>query len=251
MAQPRDCRPRIIIALDVETGEQALDLVRELDEARLFKVGLELFTAEGPRLLRDILSLGKDIFLDLKLHDIPNTVAEAARIGVRHGASMMTIHASGGREMMSRAAEAAVLESEKNGSPKPALLGVTILTSLRNEELREIGMVADTGAQVLRLAALARESNMDGVVCSAREIELVRKEVGPGFLIVTPGIRPVWAAAQDQKRIMTPAEAMAKGADYLVVGRPVTRADSPREAFLKIVEELKAGGDGSYGEDGA
>ena len=251
MEQHRNYRHRIIIALDVETGERALGLVRELDQARIFKVGLELFTAEGPSLLRDIRALGKDIFLDLKLHDIPNTVAEATRIGVRHGASMMTIHASGGQEMMSRAAEAAILESEKGGRPKPALLGVTILTSLRDEELRQIGMAADTEAQVLRLAALAKRARMDGVVCSAREIEIVRKEVGTDFLIVTPGIRPAWAAAQDQKRIMTPAEAMAMGADYLVVGRPVTRADSPREAFLRVVEELEAGGYGPHGKDGS
>jgi len=251
VAQERDYRRKIIIALDVETGERALALVRELGEARIFKVGLELFTAEGPGLLKNIRDLGKEVFLDLKLHDIPNTVAEATRIGARHGASMMTIHASGGQEMMSRAAEAALVESGKSRLPKPVLLGVTILTSLKSEELRQIGMVADTGAQVVRLAALTKRAKLDGVVCSAQEIEIVRKEVGPGFLIVTPGIRPAWASAQDQKRIMTPAEAMEKGSNYLVIGRPVTRAASPREAFLRIVEELEAGGYGSHGEDGA
>ncbi len=229
---------RIIIALDVETGEQALALVRELDRASLYKVGLELFTAEGPALLQEIRALDKGVFLDLKLHDIPNTVGEAARIGVRHGARMMTIHASGGGEMMARAAAAAGEEADKRGIEKPALLGVTILTSLKNEDLASIGMVPDTTAQVARLAALAKNSGMDGVVCSAREIEIVRREAGPDFLIVTPGIRPAWAAAQDQKRIMTPAEAVEKGSDYLVVGRPITRAASPREAFAKIVAEL-------------
>jgi len=230
---------RIIIALDVETRAQALALVRELADARVFKVGLELFTAEGPELLKDIQALGKDVFLDLKLHDIPNTVAEAARIGVRHGAYMMTIHTSGGEEMMAKAAQVARAEAEKRGTRKPILLGVTILTSLKNEELAAIGMVSDTAAQVGRLAKLAKKAGMDGVVCSAQEIELVRKDVGPEFLIVTPGIRPAWAAAQDQKRVMTPAEAVAKGSDYLVIGRPITQAPSPREAFAKIVAELK------------
>lgn len=240
MTRPDDPAARIIIALDVENRDQALALVRTLPATRVFKVGLELFTAEGPRLLQDVQALGKDVFLDLKLHDIPNTVAEAARIGVRLGARMMTIHASGGEEMMARAAEVAGTEAEKRGVTKPLLLGVTILTSLKNEILASIGMVADTGAQVLRLAALARKAGLDGVVCSAQEIEIVRRETGAGFLIVTPGIRPAWAAAQDQKRIMTPAEAIAKGADYLVVGRPVTQAASPREAFQKIVDELAA-----------
>jgi orotidine-5'-phosphate decarboxylase len=230
---------RIIIALDVENKEKGLELVRELAEAGIFKVGLELFTAEGPALLKEIRALGKKIFLDLKLHDIPNTVAEAVRVGVRHGAHMMTIHTSGGPEMMAKAAEVARTESEKRRVEKPLLLGVTILTSLKNEELGSIGMVPDTSAQVQRLAALAKKAGMDGIVCSAQEIELVRKEVGPDCLIVTPGIRPAWAAAQDQKRIMTPAEAVKKGSDYLVIGRPITQASSPREAFLKIVEELK------------
>lgn len=241
MTHPADFKKRIIIALDVETKDRGLALVRELADAQVFKVGLELFTAEGPLLLREIQALGKGVFLDLKLHDIPNTVAEATRIGVRHGAFMMTIHTSGGPEMMAKAAEVARAESEKLRTHKPILLGVTVLTSLKGEELGAIGMIPDTAAQVLRLAALAKKAGLDGVVCSAQEIEIVRKEVGPGFLIVTPGIRPAWAAAQDQKRIMTPAEAIRKGSDYLVVGRPITQAASPREAFLKIVEELDYG----------
>jgi len=241
MTHQRDLRKRIIIALDVETKDQGLALVRELRDAQVFKVGLELFTAEGPPLLREIRALGKDVFLDLKLHDIPNTVGEAARIGVRHGAFMMTLHASGGREMMARAAEAARAEATKRGTVNPLLLGVTVLTSLKGDDLAAIGMAADTAAQVVRLAALAKQAGLNGVVCSAQEIEIVRKEVGPDFLIVTPGIRPAWAAAQDQKRIMTPAEAVRKGSDYLVVGRPITQAASPHEAFLKIVDELKYG----------
>ncbi|MCX6561863.1 MAG: orotidine-5'-phosphate decarboxylase [Candidatus Aminicenantes bacterium] len=229
---------RIITALDVESKAQALALVRDLDEAVLFKVGLELFTAEGPALLREIKALGKGVFLDLKLHDIPNTVGEAARIGVRLGAKMMTIHTSGGSEMMTRATATAGEEAAKLGTDKPILLGVTILTSLKNDDLAAIGMTPDTSGQVLRLAALAKASGMTGVVCSAQEIEIVRKEVGPDFLIVTPGIRPAGSTAQDQKRIMTPALAVSKGSDYLVVGRPITQAASPREAFAKIVAEL-------------
>ena len=229
---------RIITALDVESREPALALIRQLGQARVFKVGLELFTAEGPNLLRDIRALGKEVFLDLKMHDIPNTVGEAVRIGVRHGAFMMTIHASGGLEMMSRAAETARAESGKQGTPKPLLLGVTILTSLKNDDLETIGMAADTAAQVRRLAGLARRAGLDGIVCSAREIEIVWAEIGPEMLIVTPGIRPAGADVQDQKRVMTPSEAVAKGADYLVIGRPITRAASPGAAFEAIVAGL-------------
>jgi orotidine-5'-phosphate decarboxylase len=223
----------------VENKVKALALVRELRDARVFKVGLELFTAEGPPLLKAIRELGKSVFLDMKLHDIPNTVAEAVRIGVRLGAAMMTIHASGGEEMMRKAAEAATAESEKLRAARPLLLGVTVLTSLKSDDLQAIGMSPDTAGQVLRLAGLAKQSGMDGIVCSAQEIEIVRRELGTGFVIVTPGIRPAWAAAHDQKRIMTPSHAIKKGSDYLVVGRPVTQAASPQEAFLKILEEIE------------
>lgn len=239
MPSSQDLRNRVIIALDVENKEKALALVRELRDARVFKVGLELFTAEGPALVKAIRELGKSVFLDMKLHDIPNTVAEAVRIGVRLGAAMMTIHASGGEEMMRKAAEAATAESEKLHGAKPILLGVTVLTSLKSDDLQSIGMAPDTAGQVLRLAGLAKQSGMGGVVCSAQEIEIVRRELGTDFCIVTPGIRPAGAAAHDQKRIMTPSQAIKKGSDYLVVGRPVTQAVSPQEAFLKIVREIE------------
>jgi orotidine-5'-phosphate decarboxylase len=229
---------RIITALDVESRAPALALVRQLDKARIFKVGLELFTAEGPDLLRDIKALGKEVFLDLKMHDIPNTVSEAVRGGVRHGAFMMTVHASGGLEMMSKAVETARIESGKRNAPKPLLLGVTILTSLKNDDLQAIGMEADAASQVRRLAGLARDAGLDGIVCAAPEIEIVRAVIGPEMMIVTPGIRPAGADVQDQKRVMTPAEALAKGADYLVIGRPITRAASPAEAFAAIVAGL-------------
>jgi orotidine-5'-phosphate decarboxylase len=151
---------------------------------------------------------------------------------------MMTIHTSGGREMMAKAAEAARAESERRGTVKPILLGVTILTSLKSEDLGMIGMAADAAGQVRRLAGLARKAGMDGIVCSAQEIEIVRAEVGPEMLIVTPGIRPAGADVQDQKRVMTPALAVAKGSDYLVIGRPITQAASPAAAFEAIVAEL-------------
>jgi orotidine-5'-phosphate decarboxylase len=229
---------RIIIALDVPTKEEGIALVSRLKDARTFKVGLELFTAEGPALFRKLKALRKDIFLDLKLHDIPNTVAGAVRSAFKHGVQMMTIHASGGREMMAKAAEAARTAAEGGKNPKPILLGVTVLTSLKGPDLEEVGLTSDVASQVLRLAGLAKAAGLDGVVCSPQEIEVLRREYGRELVIVTPGIRPVWAAAQDQKRIMTPAEAVAKGADYLVIGRPITGASSPNEAFLRVVGEL-------------
>ena len=229
---------RIIIALDVPTKEEAIALVSRLKDARTFKVGLELFTAEGPALFRKLKALRKAIFLDLKLHDIPNTVAGAVRSAFKHGVQMMTLHTSGGREMMAKAAEVARERAAETGRPKPILLGVTVLTSLKGADLEEVGQPSDVAGQVLRLAGLAKAAGLDGVVCSPQEIEVLRKEYGRELVIVTPGIRPVWAAAQDQKRIMTPAEAVAKGADYLVIGRPITGAPSPNEAFLRIVEEL-------------
>lgn len=230
---------RVIIALDVKNKEEALTLVSRLREASIFKIGLELFTAEGPALFKKLRVLRKSVFLDLKLHDIPNTVAGAVRSAVRLGVEMMTIHASGGGEMMARAVEAASGEAERVRMPRPILLGVTVLTSLKSGDLREIGFPPDAAGQVLRLAGLARTAGLDGVVCSPQEIELIKKEFGRDFLVVTPGIRPLWAAAQDQKRIMTPGEAVERGADYLVIGRPVTGDPSPADAFAKIVEELE------------
>lgn len=235
MTDKKDLAKKIIVALDVGTKKEALSLIKNLKGVEIFKVGLKLFTAEGPPLLGEIKALGKKVFLDLKLHDIPNTVGEAVKSAIKHGVHMMTLHSSGGREMMEKAVESASKEAKK--ADKPLLLAVTILTSLRNEQLDEIGMVSDTISQVFRLSHLAREAGVNGVVCSPQEIEIVKKEFGKDFLVVAPGIRPSWAAAQDQKRIMTPALAIQKGADYLVIGRPITEAPSPQEAFLKILDE--------------
>lgn len=238
MACNSDITQKIIVALDVDNKTKALDLISQLPEIATFKIGLKLFTAEGPSLLEEISRLRKGVFLDLKLHDIPNTVAGAVKMGVRHGASMMTLHTSGGEEMMVRAVEAAHIASQEGNTPKPLLMGVTVLTSLKDQQLKEIGMTLNAAEQVLHLARIARRAGLDGVVCSPLEIELIKKEFGNDLLIVTPGIRPTWAAAQDQKRIMTPSQAVEKGADYLVIGRPIIAAPSPQAAFEKIRQEL-------------
>ncbi len=236
----QDIKEKIIIALDVKNQSEARKILESLPEARIFKVGLELFTAEGPAMIELVRNYGRQVFLDLKLHDIPNTVAGAVRAALRPGVSMLTLHTSGGKEMMSRAIESAREESEKSNLDLPLLLGVTVLTSLKDKDLEEIGFSSGSQAQVLRLARLAWQAGLKGVVCSPQEIELLRTELGPELKIITPGIRPAWAEAQDQKRIMTPAEALIKGADYMVIGRPITQAVSPAEAFARIVEELEA-----------
>ena len=236
---------KIIIALDVKNKEEARKVLDSLPEARVFKVGLELFTAEGPGMIDLVKSYGKEVFLDLKLHDIPNTVAGAVRAAVKHGVSMLTLHTSGGREMMKKAVETARETAEKENKPLPLLLGVTVLTSLKDDDLKEIGFSAGTREQVLRLARLATEAGIEGLVCSPQEIDLLRAELGQEIKIITPGIRPAWAEAQDQKRIMTPAEAIKKGADFLVIGRPITQAQPPAEAFARVVRELEAAVNGT------
>jgi orotidine-5'-phosphate decarboxylase len=200
----------------------------------MFKVGGQLFTAEGPRAVRKLADLGFDIFLDLKFHDIPNTVAHAVAAAVRlPRVRLMTLHASGGLAVMRAAREAA--GSKKN---RPALLGVTILTSFEAATLREIGMEGSLGSQVVALARLAKTAGLDGVVCSALEAPAVRRELGPEFKILVPGVRPATAATNDQSRVATPGDAVRAGADYLVVGRPITAAANPRAAALEIVAEI-------------
>lgn len=242
----KEARESIIFALDVGSFKEALALVDELhDHVGFFKVGLQLFISEGPDILKSLKERGRRILLDLKLHDIPNTVAGAVESAVRHGVSMMTLHVSGSMEMMMRARESAEKTSAELGIRRPLLLGVTLLTSIKEEQMKEIGFKAtDPIHQVTRLANLAKDSGMDGIVCSAGEIDIIEKEFGTpeNFLFVTPGIRPEWAPAQDQKRITTPTDAILDGADYLVIGRPIRKPPeeigSPVEAAIRIAKEI-------------
>ena len=212
-------------------------LARRLSGAAgLFKVGSQLFTSEGPRAIEKLSALGYEIFLDLKFHDIPNTVAHAVAAASRfNSVRFMTVHASGGLEMMRAARDAA-----GRGSRRPRLLGVTILTSLDSAALRRIGMGGPPRTRAVGLARLAKEAGLDGAVASAHEIRAIRKACGPKFLIVVPGIRPKSAAADDQSRVATAGDAIRAGADYLVVGRPITAASEPRDAALRIHAEIQA-----------
>ncbi len=202
------------------------------------KVGKELFTALGPGAVLEITGGRIPLFLDLKFHDIPNTVAGAVGSAVKMKPYMLNVHAAGGRAMMRAAADAAGEAAAKTGLQKPLVLGVTVLTSLDDGDLRDTGIPDPALDQVKRLAALTQESGLDGVVCSGREIETLRAQCGPDFKLVVPGIRPVWASADDQKRVLTPADAVSRGADYLVIGRPITGAADPAEAAGRIRDEL-------------
>ena len=226
---------RIIVALDYEDRLQALQLVDQLDPQRCrLKVGKEMFTRFGPGFVQALQGRGFEVFLDLKFHDIPNTVAKAVAAAADLGVWMVNVHASGGRNMM----ETTVRELERFGDERPLLIGVTVLTSLTDEDLAEIGWKESPEEAASRLAKLANESGLDGVVCSAREADTLRQQCGSDFTLVTPGIRPAFAAQGDQKRIMTPSDAVAAGSDYLVIGRPITAADEPMDALRRIEEEL-------------
>jgi orotidine-5'-phosphate decarboxylase len=231
-------REKLIVALDFPNWEDAEKMVESLPEVSLFKVGLELYLASSGQAVRRLRELGKEVFLDLKFHDIPNTVAQACRQAASEGAFIFNVHASGGREMMRQAVLSAQEEATKQKLKKPLLLAVTVLTSLDDQDLSEIGF-AGTKAAVGRLALLAKEAGIDGVVASPQEIKLIRELCGPDFKIVCPGVRPQWASLGDQKRVLTPEEAVAAGADFLVIGRPITKAKSPNEAALKIMEEIE------------
>lgn len=234
-------KDRIILALDVGSISEAESLVGELKEyVGVYKVGKELFTSEGPAVVRLINEKGGKVFLDLKYHDIPNTVSKAAVAASKLGVYMMTLHASGGSEMMRACADAVKEYAASNNSPKPLLLGVTVLTSLTEDVLAdELKVKVSVREQVANLASLAQKSGLDGVVCSPKEISLVRETCGEDFLIVTPGIRPEWAASNDQKRITTPSQAMNAGADYLVIGRPITKAEDRASAAKRILSEIE------------
>ncbi|ABI56289.1 orotidine-5'-phosphate decarboxylase [Alkalilimnicola ehrlichii MLHE-1] len=227
---------RLIIALDYPEAGPALALADRLSPERCaLKVGKELFVAEGPQLVDALVRRGYRVFLDLKFHDIPNTVAGACRSAAATGAWMVNVHALGGAAMM-----AAAREALGETGDRPLLTAVTVLTSHSDATLREIGLAGPADAAVCRLAELARGAGVDGVVCSAREAALVRERCGDGFLRVTPGIRPAWAAKGDQARVLSPADAVAGGATHLVVGRPVTRADEPLAALARLERELAA-----------
>jgi orotidine-5'-phosphate decarboxylase len=282
-----DGRDRLIVALDLPTAAQALQIASAVgDSARIFKVGKQLFTAEGPQVVRRLVASGREVFLDLKFHDIPNTVAAAVREASKLGVSMLTVHASGGLRMIQAAVQASVgaefipptdrvgaefIPPNSGGGPRPLILAVTVLTSLTDDDLQQIGVSGRVLDQALRLGALARNAGCDGIIASAREARELRRELGAGFLIVTPGIRPAGAPfatrdkdtgdkaagdksagdkaagekaagekKDDQVRIVTPAEAIAAGASHLVVGRPITAAPDPSAAARRIVEEIDA-----------
>ena len=236
----RPSRPAVIVALDVEERSRAIELVEACGGAiEIFKIGSRLFTSEGPGIVGEIKAFGASVFLDLKFHDIPATVEGSVRAATALGVSMMTIHTSGGVEMMRAAAASASAESKRLGIERPLIVGVTVLTSLSGEDLsRTFGTTGAVRDLVMRLAAQAREAGLDGVVASVEEARAVKEALSAGFKVVTPGIRPAGAGVGDQKRTATPRAAREAGSDFLVVGRPIIEADSPREAAERILREL-------------
>jgi len=224
---------RIFCAIDTTDVDAATALAgRLVGHVGGIKLGKEFFTAHGPEGVRKVTACGMPLFLDLKFHDIPNTVAGAIRAALPLNPAVLNVHASGGRVMMEAAAEAVA------GADGTLLIGVTILTSLSDEDVAEVGYTGSAAESVVRLAKLAEASGLGGVVCSPREIEAIRAACGPDFKLVVPGIRPTWSATGDQKRIMTPADAIRIGADYIVIGRPITGADDPIDAAKRIADEL-------------
>ncbi|QOR35676.1 orotidine-5'-phosphate decarboxylase [Clostridium sp. 'deep sea'] len=230
-------KERLIVALDVNNKEEAFKLVDELyDVVGYFKIGMQLYYSCGNELVTAILERGGKVFLDLKLHDIPNTVYQASRVIAGLGVSMTNFHAGGGSEMITKA-----VEGLKTVSTPPLALAVTVLTSLDETNLSELGINNNVATTVMNWAELAKENGCNGVVCSPKEIELVKRSCGKDFITVTPGIRPAWSVKNDQKRITTPYDAMLQGGDYIVIGRPIRSAENPREAALKIVAEMQEG----------
>lgn len=236
---PENLSPKdyLAVALDVPSAQAAVDLVERLEgTCRWLKVGMELYYSAGNALVEDLRKHGYSIFLDLKLHDIPNTVAGAVRSATRAGAELLTVHGCGGGAMLRAAAEAAAQET---GSPR--LVAVTVLTSMDAGELASVGVPASPAEQALRLARLARQSGIDGMVCSAEEVQSLRAEIGEDAILVVPGIRPSGASVDDQRRIATPADAIARGASLLVVGRPITKAPDPAAAAQAVLDEIRSG----------
>lgn len=235
-----DVRGRLITALDYPTFDQAKALVEELGDAVTFyKVGMELFYGAGPDIIRYLKDRNKKVFLDLKLQDIPNTVAHSLAVLTRLGADIMNVHAVGGPKMMAEGVKAVREAAKELGKPAPKLIAVTVLTSMDEAQWKPLNYAKPIGEEVLDLAALTKESGLDGVVASPREAAGIRQRCGKDFLIVTPGVRPAWAATNDQSRIATPAAAIASGSTHLVVGRPITKAEDKQEAVRKILEEME------------
>lgn len=227
--------PRLIVAMDYDNADACLAMARQLDPqyCRL-KVGKELFTAAGPTVVEQLMGLGFEVFLDLKFHDIPNTTAAAVKAAANLGVWMVNVHASGGERMLLAARESL----EQVHGPRPLLIGVTVLTSMDASDLKAVGVERMPAEQVSQLAKLSQRCGLDGVVCSAQEASTLREQLGQNFCLVTPGIRPADAPADDQRRTMTPVEALAAGSNFLVVGRPITRASDPAAACRSIVESL-------------
>ncbi len=234
VSSPKEMGPRIIVALDYFEEKPALELAEQLDPrlCRL-KVGKELFTSLGPGIVDKLSSQGFEIFLDLKFHDIPNTVAKAVEAAAKLGVWMLNVHASGGQGMLEAAAEAV-----DKSQHQPLLIGVTVLTSSGEKELLEIGIECSAQQQVLRLAKLVKQSGLDGVVCSAQEAQMLSQAIDSPFCLVTPGIRPAGSQSDDQRRIVTPADAISFGSDYLVIGRPITQNAAPLKALQAINQEV-------------
>lgn len=231
----QDAAPRVLVALDFANPMHALALADRLDPRTCgLKVGKEMFVVAGPEPVRWMIERGFNVFLDLKFHDIPNTVAQACAAATRLGVWMIDVHATGGREMLVAARQAVRETANARGTPRPWLVGVTVLTSLDDENLREIGFTEGAMKGVTRLARLTQDCGLDGVVCSAQEAAMLRAACGPKFQLVTPGIRPKGATPDDQARIITPEAAVANGADYLVIGRPITQAPDPVAALAAI-----------------
>ena len=235
-------RERLIVALDVDDLEQAAELVRQLaGEVGMFKIGKQLFTHAGPQAVRQIQELGGEIFLDLKFHDIPNTVAKAAIEATRLGVKMFNVHASGSLEMMRLTAKEVRRVCRQQKLRKPIMLAVTVLTSLNQDDLQRVGVERKVADQVVRLALLTKEAGMDGVVASPHEVADIREACGRRFVIVTPGIRPSEGNRNDQQRVMTPQDAVRGGVDYIVVGRPIIEAKDPVAAARAIVADMELG----------
>ncbi|GLT14375.1 orotidine-5'-phosphate decarboxylase [Vibrio algivorus] len=227
--------PKVIVALDYENQNDALAFVDNIDPSQCrLKVGKEMFTLFGPDFVRELHKRGFSVFLDLKFHDIPNTCSKAVKAAAEMGVWMVNVHASGGERMMAASRE--ILEPY--GQDRPLLIGVTVLTSMEQSDLAGIGLDITPQEQVKRLAKLTQQSGLDGVVCSAHESSILKAELGQEFKLVTPGIRPVGSVAGDQRRIMTPAEAMSAGSDYLVIGRPITQAEEPNQVLIDINASL-------------